>query len=221
MNERERLLEAAIPHVVFDGWSAETLRAAAADAGIDPALLGVICPRGAVDLAADYHRAGDRRMVGRLAETDLSAMRYRDRVAAAVRFRLEAADREVVRRGAALFALPQHMATGARLVWQTADAIWQALGDSSDDINWYSKRLSLSAVYSSTALFWLGDDSAGSAATWDFLDRRIEDVMRFEKTKADFKASPLGRLSAGPMKVLDRVRAPRAHPHDDLPGRSR
>src|SRR5690606_5887850 len=153
------------------------------------------CPGGATDLAAEYHRRGDRLMRARLAAEDLAGMRFRDRVAAAVRFRLQAADREVVRRGAAHFALPPHAARGAALVWGTADAIGLALGDTLRDINWYSKRATLAAVYAATALYWLGDDSEDNAATWAFLDRRIEDVMRFESFKARMRENPvLGRV---------------------------
>lgn len=206
----ERLLQAALSHVPFDGWSEATFRAAVADAGIDPALARVICPRGALDLAVSWHRQGDARMAAALAGEDLAALRFRDRVTRAVRLRLEGADRETVRRGAALFALPQNAAAGAALIWGTADAIWTALGDRSDDINWYSKRATLGAVYSATTLYWLGDESEGQAATWAFLDRRIEDVMRFEKFKAQMRDNPLAKmLMAGPMAVLDRVRAPR------------
>ena len=214
---RESLLDAALTHVAFDGWSEAALKAAAADTGIDLGLARVLFPRGAVDLAVAYHRRGDRLMLERLAATDLSALRFRERVTAAVRYRLEAADRDAVRRGAALFALPQHMAMSAGLIWGTADAIWTALGDTSQDLNWYSKRAILSAVYSGCVLYWLGDESEGRADTWAFLDRRIEDVMRFEKTKADFRASALAKVLAGPLKLLDRIKAPAPVPAD-LPG---
>jgi ubiquinone biosynthesis protein COQ9 len=213
---REALLDAALSHVPFDGWSDATLRAAAADAGVAPALARSLFPRGGVDLALAYHARGDRAMVRRLAETDLAGFRFRDRVALAVRLRLEDADRELVRRGSTLFALPQHAADGARAVWGTADAIWTALGDTSEDGNWYSKRAILSGVYSSTVLYWLGDTSEGAAETWAFLDRRIEDVMRFEATKARIKASPVLNPVLGlPLRLLERLKKPRSA---DLPG---
>ena len=215
---RARLLAAALPHVPFDGWSEATFQAAAADAGIAPGLARVACPRGAPDLAADYHRAGDQAMLAALGTHDLAALRFRDRVALAIRLRLGAADRDSVRRGMTLFAQPQNMTAGSGLLWGTADAIWRALGDNSTDVNWYTKRMTLSAVYSATVLYWLGDDSDGQAATWAFLDRRIADVMRFEKAKADFRASPWGKMLAGPLKLLDSIRAPASLP-DDLPGR--
>lgn len=214
---RAQLLQAALAHVPFDGWSEACLKAAAADAGIAPGLIGVLVPRGALDLAMDYHRQGDEAMVAALGAADLGAMKFRERVGFAVRLRLEGAERDLVRRGMALFALPQNVAAGAELIWGTADAIWRALGDNSTDLNWYTKRATLSAVYSSTVLCWLGDDSDGQAETWAFLDRRIEGVMRFEKAKADFRASGLGKALAGPMKILERIKAPGARPAD-LPG---
>jgi len=218
--EIARLLEAALPHVAFDGWSESTFRAAAAEAGVDPVLARALCPRGALDLAVAFHRRGDRRMVERLRAADLSALRIREKIALAVRFRIEAAeDREAVRRGSTLFALPMHAAEGARLIWGTADAIWSALGDTSDDLNWYSKRATLAGVYGATVLYWLGDESFGHEDTWAFLDRRIGDVMQFEKVKAQVAGNPvLKRLFAGPGRVLGKVRAP-AGRRADLPGR--
>ena len=215
---KEKLLDAALPHVPFDGWSDTAFAAAIADAGIAPALARGLCPRGAIDLAIAYHKRGDARMAERLAQADLSAMRFRDRIAAAVRFRLEAADdRELVRRGMTLFALPQYAPDGARLIWETCDLIWRSLGDTSEDINWYTKRATLSGVYSSTVLYWLGDDSEAHAATWAFLDRRIEDVMRFETFKANMRNNPaLSKVLKGPLDILGRIRAPKGA--GDWPG---
>lgn len=216
---RARLLQAALPHVVFDGWSRATFEAALQDSGIDPGLATLACPRGAVDLAVEYHRQADARLRDALAQEDLSGLRFRDRVAHAIWLRLQLCDREIVRRGAALFALPQHAPLGARLIWETADSIWRALGDRSDDINWYTKRATLAAVWSSVVLFWLGDESDGQQATRDFIDRRIDDVMRIETFKARLREAPLlGRVLSGPLQALSRIHAPRGAP-DDLPGR--
>lgn len=206
---KDRVLAAALAHVPFDGWSETTLTAAIADSGVAPGLARALFPRGGVDLAAAWHRQGDRAMAETLAGQDLTTPRFRDRVALAVMLRLQAADRECVRRGSALFALPQHAAEGAGLIWVTADAIWTALGDSSRDLNWYTKRATLSAVFGSTVLYWLGDTSEGDADTRAFLDRRIETVMQIEKAKAGFRANPLGKaLLQGPLAFLDRLQAP-------------
>ena len=218
---KDRLLKAAVMHVPFDGWSQATFDAAIADSGVDRTVAESVCPRGAIDLALYFHAKGDAAMLARLAEADLADMKFRDRVAAAVRFRLEVVeDKETVRRGTALFALPIYAADGAKAIWDTADAIWTALGDTSEDVNWYTKRATLSGVYSATVLYWLGDTSEDHADTWAFLDRRIDDVMQIEKLKAQVKNSPfLSKLMAGPNWLLSHVKAPQRLPGAGLPGR--
>lgn len=218
--DASRILEAAQAHVPFDGWTEATFLAAAEDAGVEGPQARALFPRGALDLAAAWHRRGDAAMTARLATGDLSALRYSERVVRAVRLRIElAGDREAVRRGVTLFSLPQHAAEGAQLLWGTADAIWNALGDTSRDVNWYTKRMTLSGVYSATVLFWLGDDSPAEQATWAFLDRRIEDVMRFEKAKAAVRSSPLLKpFLSGPEWLASKIKAPRAGHQSGLPG---
>lgn len=219
---REKLLLAALDHVVFDGWSATTLAAAIKDSGVDAGLAAQAFPRGAIDLALAFHRSGDQVMLDALADKDWGETRFRDRIAGAVRIRLELmADRkEEVRRAASFFALPMHMSEGAAAVWGTVDHIWTALGDTSTDANWYSKRTTLSAVYSATVLYWLGDDSDGHQATWEFLDRRIDNVMGIEKAKAKLREVPVAKdLMAAQAKFFDWVKAPQADAPDDLPGR--
>ncbi len=217
----DALLNAALTHVVFDGWSEATFEAALSDCGMSRTEAVGHGVRGALDLAVLFHKRGDAAMVARLKRENLLSMKFRDRVAAGVRFRLEevAGHKEAVRRASALFALPQNGPQGAKLIWGTADAIWTALGDTSTDYNWYTKRATLSAVYGSTVLFWLGDQSENHEDTWAFLDRRIENVMQFEQVKAQVRGNPVAsKLLAGPSWLLSKVRAPATMPDPDLPG---
>lgn len=218
---KDRLIDAALDHVPFDGWSEVTFQAAIADTGVDEVSARALFPRGAVDLALGFHKRGDNALREALRAADLSEMRIRERITFAVRTRLELAEahKEAVRRGSTLFALPIYAADGAGAVWSTCDAIWDGLGDPSDDINWYTKRATLSGVYSSTVLYWLGDHSEGHAATWAFLDRRIENVMQFEKLKKQVNDNPvLKPFLAGPNWLLSQVKAPAKMPRVDLPG---
>ncbi len=203
-----RLVAAALPLVAFDGWSGDVVSQAASVAGIESTRLRALLPRGAVDLAAAAHRLGDEAMRERLAALDMGTMRLNEKVALALRIRLEVGPgREVARRGMAMFALPHLAPRGAALVWGTADAIWDAIGDDARDGNWYTKRAILSAVWMATVTFWLGDNSPGFQATHEFIGRRIADVLRIEKGKA--RLAPLKRLLAA-------IPAPR--PRRDLPG---
>ena len=47
-----------------------------------------------------------------------------------------------------------------------------------------SDATAAATVYASTVLYWLGDESEGHAATWAFLDRRIDDVLQIPKIQA-------------------------------------
>lgn len=214
---KTRLLQAITPHVIFDGWGPESFAMAVADCGASLEDANAACPRGAIELAAEFHRQGDQQMLDAAKDLPLSDMRIRERVAALVLARLDAVqDKELVRRGSSLFGLPNHATEGAGLIWGTADAIWTALGDTSQDGNWYSKRAVLSGVYGSTVLFWLGDESEDIMATREFLDRRIENVMQFEKAKAAAQKLPIfGALLSN---VMSGIKAPGTTTRDDLPG---
>ena len=196
---REDLLQASLAHVAFDGWSRTTLRAAARDLGVDPVLAFNAFPGGEAELVEAFSTWADHRMLDALAERDLAAMKVRERIAAAVRLRLEQLEphREAVRRGLAFFALPPNASAGLRSLYRTVDAIWYAAGDRATDYNFYTKRLLLAGVFSSTLLFWLDDASEGHAETWAFLERRIAEVLKV--------GGRLGKAVAGVLDLPDRL----------------
>lgn len=182
---REPLLAALLPHVAFDGWTQPAFKLAAEDIGISPAMAELAFPRGAIEALEQHLERENTALIEALEAKDLPAMKIRDRITVAVRTRLElgANTREVARRSMALMAMPQNLAMGPKALWQIADTMWRAAGDTSTDHNWYTKRMTLSGVYSAVLLFWLNDESEDYKDTWAFLDRRIEDVMKIEKTK--------------------------------------
>ena len=188
--ESLKLMLAALPNVAFDGWSNSTFEAACRETDISERKARLFCPRGALDLAVAFHKWGDDQFEISFKKKRISKLKVREKIKKAVELRINfASDKEAVRRGVALFALPIYAFEGSRLIWDTADLIWELIGDNSEDYNWYSKRTILSAVYASTVLYWLGDDSEGNKETWHFLDRRIEDVMKFENAKVQLKAN--------------------------------
>lgn len=196
---RAELLQASLAHVAFDGWSRTTLRAAARDLGVDPVLAFNAYPGGEAELVEAFSTWADHRMLDALAERDMAAMKVRERIAAAVRLRLEQLEphREAVRRGLAFFALLPNAASGVRSLYRTVDAIWYAAGDRATDYNFYTKRLLLAGVFSSTLLFWLEDASEGRAETWAFLERRIAEVLK--------AGGRLGKAVAGVLDLPDRL----------------
>jgi ubiquinone biosynthesis protein COQ9 len=194
---REGLAEALAGEAAFSGWSALALAQTADRLGLPAGEAERLFPGGPPDVLAWLSQRADQRTVAALEAREAAAaggegggLRIRERITLAVRTRLEqtVGGKESVRRGLAMLALPFNAGLALRLLYRTVDAIWYAAGDTSADFNFYTKRATLAGVYSSTLLYWLNDRSEGDAATWAFLDRRIDDVMRFEKWKAGLSA---------------------------------
>ena len=206
--ERSAILDHALALAPFDGWTARMLADAAAAAGVDAAAAKAAFPGGIRDLLRYWSALIDEKMVAAMAAPGFSEQRIRDKVAGAVRARLDILrdDKEAFRRGAALLATPPMAPLATRLVWASADAIWRGLGDTSTDFNFYSKRAILSGVLMSTTARWLADNSDDEAATDAFLAARIDNVMQIEKAKA--QAKKIGLDPAAPVGWLAKLRYP-------------
>jgi ubiquinone biosynthesis protein COQ9 len=183
---RRELLAATLRHVPFDGWTIGALAAGGRDLEMDLVEVRRLFPGGAEEAIDLFVAEADRRMVEELERLDLKSMRIRERIATAVRVRLEqqAPHREAIRKALAQQIMPQNGPGAVRGLARTVDLMWRMAGDDATDFNWYTKRFLLAGVYSSTVLYWLNDKSEDFAATWAFLDRRIEDIMRIQKTRA-------------------------------------
>lgn len=200
---RQDLLHAALQHVAFDGWGEAALRQAAKDLDVDPALAANAFPGGGRELIAAYSEEIDRRTLEALEKLPLGEMKVREKIHAGVMTRLELLepDIEAVRRGLSFLALPHNAPLATRLLYRTVDSLWYAAGDRATDYNFYTKRALLAGVYSSTLLFWLNDTSEEHAATHDFLDRRISEVLKI----GGRIGKSVGRLMDLPDRLADRL----------------
>jgi ubiquinone biosynthesis protein COQ9 len=183
------IINEALPSIPFEGWNQQTLKNAAVKAGYKKTDVIRVFQGGAVEAAEMFMRSYDRAMEDALQGYYLDKMKIRERISTAVRVKLDLMEpnREAVRKAIALLSLPFYMNRSLRLLYETVDSVWYAVGDNSTDFNFYTKRLTLAAVYSSTLLFWLDDKSPGCSNTWAFLDRRIADIMTIEKVKQSFR----------------------------------
>jgi ubiquinone biosynthesis protein COQ9 len=204
-------LKLALPvgeNAAFDGWNAKAVEAAAAQTGIDPAQARLAFPKEQAAMVDAYIQGVDSAMEAHFTPEKIAAMKVRERIRALIWYRLEvmAPAREAVRTGLSILAMPQNVPLALRIGWRSADLMWRLAGDTATDYNHYSKRLILSGVYGSTLLAWLDDQSEGWSETAAFLDRRLADVMRFEKWKATWASSDLHRPSL--TRFLGRLRYP-------------
>jgi ubiquinone biosynthesis protein COQ9 len=205
-HDRDRLIEAILPDVAFDGWSYAAVRVAARQLGMPAAEAEALFPWGAPDLVAAFSRWADRRMLDRYKAAAADGESTGKRVRRALELRLDvvAPWREAVRRALSVLALPPYAALGAKLVYETVDGIWYAAGDASTDFSFYTKRATLGAIYSATLMYWLEDRSEDFADTRGFIDRRLADVGRLGEARARFERA-LERLP-NPFRLLRAAR---------------
>jgi ubiquinone biosynthesis protein COQ9 len=204
---RRRLALAVGENAVFDGWTRAAVDSAAGQLGVDPLQARLAMPKGQAAMIDLYIQEVDRALEAYFTPERLAKLKIREKIRALVWRRLEIMGpaREAVRRALAILAMPQNLPLGLRISWRSADLMWRIAGDTSTDFNHYTKRMTLGAVYGSTLLVWLDDESEGWTETAAFLDRRIDDVMRFEKFKAEWRGS-LDHLSLS--RFLGRLRYP-------------
>lgn len=183
---RLRLAPAIADSVAFDGWKDAAITAAALSEGVDPALARFAFQDGAMGMIAAWIARIDADMAAALPAVQLSNLPIRERIRRLVQFRLDAlvGREEALRRALAIMAMPQNVPAATRLGWSSADAMWRLAGDTATDYNHYTKRITLGSIYAATLAFFAQDTSEGHADTRAFLDRRIENVMQFEKAKA-------------------------------------
>lgn len=211
LDELRAALAPLLPgHAAFDGWTNEALAMAAGELGVPPARALLAFPGGAAEMIDAWFDSIDAAMAAAFPPERVAAIKVRERIRALVLFRLELIlpHREALRRALAMLAQPQHLAAAAKLAWRAADRIWRVAGDTATDINHYTKRATLSAVYGATALVFLDDRSDDLADTSAFLDRRIDDVMKIEKVKASFRRGRERMPSLS--RFLGRLRYPAA-----------
>lgn len=205
---RLRLAPLIADAAVFDGWSAEAVKVAAEQAGVDADVAAYAVRGGAMEMIAAWTASVDLAMARGLSPAELKALPIRARIRRLIQFRLDAVQgqEEALSRALAIMAMPQNVSQALKLGWRSADVMWRLAGDTATDYNHYTKRATLGAIYAATLAVFADDQSAGKAETRAFLDRRIEGVMRFEKVKAQILRPADDRFSMA--RFLGRLRYP-------------
>ncbi|RAK58248.1 COQ9 family protein [Phenylobacterium deserti] len=191
----QRLLERALKMAHIEGWTWRMVRLAGKAEGFSDGETELVLPHGPADLAALLSRRHDQRAMLILGEVDPASLKIRERIRRAVEARLDAAagDESATRRWVGYLALPQHLGLAGKLAWESADVLWRWAGDVATDENHYSKRVILAGILTSALAIRL---TGGRADALAFVDRRIEDVMKFEKWKATSAFRPTDLMSS-------------------------
>ena len=196
----QQLLDEALKLVPAHGWTWRMTKLAGKAMGLSEGETELLVPRGPADLAALLSRRHDGRALAALADVQASNLKIRERIRRALEARLDAAaqDEPAARRWTGYLALPQNLALGARLAWESADALWRWAGDTATDENHYSKRVILGGILQAATAVRI---ASGREAALAFVDRRIDNVMAFEKWKATTGFRPQAWLAVAAHKM--------------------
>ena len=192
LDELRSALAPLLPaHAAFDGWSEKALAMAAQELDVPPSRARLAFPGGAVEMIDAWFDHVDKAMLLAFPAERVGEMKIRNRIGELLLFRFETLrpHREALRRALAILAMPQNMSRAGQLAWRSADRIWRVAGDKATDFNHYSKRAILIGVYGSSTFIFLDDADEELTATRAFLNRRIDDVMRFEKFKGSWRGT--------------------------------
>ena len=197
----ELFVEAMLRHVPFDGWSEAAMQTTAEEMGLTASDVDRLFPKGFVSVVTLGSDDVDAKMVAefmsRFADRlDEMPVHIKIRELLLIRFEILQPHKEAVRKMITFMAKPDQAELGSRLVFNTLDRVWRAAGDRSTDYNFYTKRASLSALYSATLLAFLSDNSADMATSEAFLDRRLADIAKLPKMTKPAKgmADMAGRM---------------------------
>jgi len=189
-DDKQTLLQNMAEQAIFSGWNKTTLQQATHTSGLDHAYARILFPNGVSDLTSYFTITIDQAMLQQIQGDNLDQMRIRDRIPHLIMTRLNCYNsytpngKELMRQLTSYYANPCHSDAAIHTLWQTTDLMWRLAGDKATDFNHYTKRLTLAGVYSSTLLYWIDDESINNEDTQAFLNRRINNVMQFQKLKS-------------------------------------
>lgn len=187
------LISAMLPHVPFDGWNWDAIEQGAIDIGFEkkktPLLRKKIYKElfknGSIDFIDIFSKMIDLEVKKTYEMMESQPERVPEKIKTIIMIRLNLCQKhkEAVRSSISLTAMPKNAKKSVNILYRTCNSIWRMAGDKSTDFSFYTRRISLAAVYTSTLLFWLNDTSNKIAETESFLDRRLNDISKISNLK--------------------------------------
>ena len=190
------LIRAMLTHVPFDGWTWESMEQGAKDIGFEkkktPSLrikiFKSLFKNGSIDFIDIFSEMIDLEVKEKYELIESKPERIPEKIKKIIMIRLNLCEKykEAVRSSISLTAIPKNTKISFNILYRTCNSMWRMAGDKSTDFSFYTRRISLAAVYTSTLLFWLNDKSKDNVETEFFLDRRLYDISKISSLKKPF-----------------------------------
>jgi len=187
------LIRAMLTHVPFDGWTWEAMEQGAIDIGYKKKktsserikIFKNLFKNGSIDFIDIFSEIIDLDVKENYNSIEVKPERVPEKIKKIIMIRLNLCQKykEAVRSSISLSAIPVNTKISLNILYRTCNSIWRIAGDKSTDFSFYTRRISLAAVYTSTLLFWLNDKTNNNIETELFLGRRLNDISKISSFK--------------------------------------
>jgi len=187
------LIRAMLTHVPFDGWTWEAMEQGAIDIGFEKKktsslrikIFKDLFKNGSIDFIEIFSEFIDLEVEEKYDLLEFKPERVSEKIKKIIMIRLNLCHKykEAVRTSISLTAMPINAKISLNILYKTCNSMWRIAGDKSTDFSFYTRRITLAAVYSSTLLFWLNDNSNDNVETEFFLDRRLKGINKISRLK--------------------------------------
>ena len=190
------LVRAMLTHVPFDGWTWEAMEQGSIDIGFEKKktsslrikIFKNLYKNGPIDFIDIFSEIIDLEVIENYNLIKTKPERVPEKIKKIIMIRLNLCQnyKDAVRTSISLTARPENAKISLKILYRTCNSIWRIAGDKSTDFSFYTRRASLAAVYTSTLLFWLNDQSNDNIETELFLCRRLKDISKISNFKKPF-----------------------------------
>ncbi len=192
-----KLVKSMLSHVPFDGWTWLALEQGASEVKFKKnntkhqrmETYKRLFDDVPIDFIEIFNQIIDETIEEKYISLEMKPERIPEKIKKIILMRLSCClpYKEAIRSSLLITAFPKNSKKSFNILYKTINSIWRLAGDESTNFSFYTKRFSLGAVYTSTLLFWLNDNSLDQIDTGLFLNRRLLDISMIGKIKKPIK----------------------------------
>jgi len=183
---RNEILNETKPYVIKYGWNEEMFLKVAKNSKYETAVILTLFPEGYISLIQLYIDEVNIKMTDKSKNLNLIRLKIHERIRelCILRFDIMVKEKKLVSKTFFHLLLPNNYKFCLKNLYKTVDQIWYLAGDSSTDFNFYSKRVILASIYSSTIIHFINNNDFEK--TIDLLDKQLKKVAKIPKIKDRF-----------------------------------
>jgi len=189
---KANILKNFIENAPFDGWNENNIASTIKAEGLEEGYAEVLFPEGIRSLNNDIAKQCASLVNKQIKGLNLKGLRVPEKVEKLCHLKILTyheifgGNKEALKKYFASSLNPNNTLNSFKYIFEFSSDVWNFLGDKSTDFSYYTKRLSLSKIYSEAALYSLSDESEGLELTAQFLKRTIDGLMKFHRLKQKF-----------------------------------